>query len=159
MTRKDLRHWLARSNSAPIAGTVVAWVAAESRHGLELALDWIDSKKENNSHAGWATLSGVVALRDDSQLDLGMLRKLLQRVERTIHQQPNLTRYTMNGFVISVGSYVGELTAAALKAGATIGEVSVDMGNTACQVPSAPEYIQKVKERGTIGKKRKTVRC
>jgi hypothetical protein len=80
-------------------------------------------------------------------------------VERTIHQQPNLVRYTMNGFVISVGSYVAELTERAMQAAEKIGPVSVDMGNTACKVPSAAEYIRKVQDRGAIGKKRKTLRC
>jgi hypothetical protein len=40
-----------------------------------------------------------------------------------------------------------------------IGTVEVDMGDTACKVPSAREYIQKVQQRGTLGKKRKTVKC
>ena len=35
----------------------------------------------------------------------------------------------------------------------------VDKGGTACKVPFAPEYIRKVQERGSIGKKRKTVKC
>jgi hypothetical protein len=35
----------------------------------------------------------------------------------------------------------------------------VDMGGTACKVPYAPEYIQKVQKRGAIGKKRKTAKC
>ena len=36
---------------------------------------------------------------------------------------------------------------------------TVDMGDTACKVPFIPDYIRKVEARGTIGKKRKTVRC
>lgn len=40
-----------------------------------------------------------------------------------------------------------------------IGRVEVDMGNTACQVPYAPDYIQKIRERGALGKKRKTAKC
>ena len=47
----------------------------------------------------------------------------------------------------------------ALKVAAKIGRVSVDMNGTACKVPSAPEYIKKVQERGAIGKKRKTTKC
>jgi Zn finger protein HypA/HybF involved in hydrogenase expression len=58
-----------------------------------------------------------------------------------------------------VGTYVQGLTDLAEQAGAKIGPVSVDMGNTACKVPDAVEYIQKVRARGTIGKKRKTVKC
>ena len=40
-----------------------------------------------------------------------------------------------------------------------IGTVSVDMGETACQVPFAPDYIRKIEKRGTIGKKRKSAKC
>jgi hypothetical protein len=40
-----------------------------------------------------------------------------------------------------------------------IGEVSVDLGDTSCKVPFAPEYIEKVRKRGAIGKKRKTAKC
>ncbi len=65
----------------------------------------------------------------------------------------------MNAFVIAVGSYVKSLTELALKTGEKIGPVTVDMGNTECKVPSAPEYIQKVQKRGTVGKKRKSAKC
>ena len=40
-----------------------------------------------------------------------------------------------------------------------IGKVSVDKGDTACKVPFAPEYIEKARKRGTIGKKRKSAKC
>jgi hypothetical protein len=159
MTRKDLMRWLARTNSDAICGSALAWVTAESAHGWELGLEWINSKKERTATAGWQALANVVALRDDDQLDLPRLKELLGRVEKTIHEQPNKVRYCMNGFVIAVGSYVPALTEAALKTGEKVGEVSVDMGNTACEVPYAPDYIKKVQKRGTVGKKRKSVRC
>ena len=159
MTKKDFRHWLAKGNCAAICGTIVAWVAAESRHGRELGVDWIESKKESTSQAGWATLSSLVAIKDDSHLDLAELKRLLQRVEQTIHQQSNHVRYAMNGFVIALGTYVQEFTELAVQTGEKIGPVSVDMGNTACKVPHAPEYIQKAQKRGVVGKKRKTAKC
>jgi hypothetical protein len=37
--------------------------------------------------------------------------------------------------------------------------VSVNMGDTACKVPFAPDYIQKVWDLGKLGQKRKQVRC
>jgi hypothetical protein len=46
-----------------------------------------------------------------------------------------------------------------VQAAAKVGPVSVDMGNTACEVPDAVERIQKAREKGAIGKKRKTVKC
>jgi hypothetical protein len=124
-----------------------------------MALKWIESKQENIAAAAWATLAGLVAIKDDSELDQAELKQLLKRIEQSIHEQPGRVRYTMNGFVIAVGCYVNTLTDLALETGQAIGKVSVDMGGTACKVPSAVEYIEKVQKRGTIGKKRKTVKC
>jgi len=159
MTKKDLQHWVSTAKSPTIAEYTVAWVAAESGHGWDLALKWIDAKDEDTAAAGWATLGFVVALEDDAELDLAELKRLLKRVQQTIHEQPNRVRDVMNTFVISLGSYVQSLTEAVLQAAAKIGTVKVDMGKTACKVPSAVEYIKKIQARGTIGKKRKTVKC
>jgi hypothetical protein len=40
-----------------------------------------------------------------------------------------------------------------------IGKVHVDVGNTACKVPLANEYINKTIQRGKIGVKKKTAIC
>jgi 3-methyladenine DNA glycosylase AlkD len=159
MTKKDLREWVVKSNCAMLSEYTVPWVTAESKHGRELALEWIESRKESVAAAGWATLSGLVAIKDDAELDLAELKRLLQRVQKTIHQQPNRVRYVMNSFIIAAGSYVKALTDIALETAAKVGPVSVDMGGTACKVPSAAEYIRKVQDRGSIGKKRKTTKC
>ena len=159
MTKKDLERWAEKANCQALNEYTVAWVAAESNYGHDLALRWIQSKKESVASSGWATLSGLVALKDDSELDMDELVDLLKRVRKTIHSQPDRVRYVMNGFVIAVGSYVPELTELALQTGEEIGPVPVDMGDTACKVPYAPDYIRKVQARGTIGKKRKTVKC
>ena len=159
MTAKDLRRWLAKANSAPVCGFMVAALAAESAHGHKLALEWIESDKEVVAQTGWNTFSHLVALKDDADLDIPQLKRLLARVEKTIHDQPNHVRYAMNGFVIAVGGYVAELTNLAIKTAEKIGMVEVDMGNTSCEVPSAPAYIRKVQQRGAIGKKRKSARC
>ena len=97
MSKKDLRLWLATANGEAIYATVVAWVAAESAHGRPLAMEWIESKKENVAQTGWATLSSLVAITDDADLDLAELTQLLKRIERGIHQQPNGVRSAMNG--------------------------------------------------------------
>ena len=49
------------------------------------------------------------------------IEKLLNRVQKEIHSAKNRVRYTMNGFVISVGSYVPSLTAKAKAIGKAIG--------------------------------------
>ncbi len=158
MTRDDLNRWLDKAGG-PLAGWTVPSVAAGSPHAREVVRDWIEAPEERFAAAGWATLSCLVSVADDTDLDLAELRRLLQRVERTIHQAPNTVRYQMNAFVIAVGCYVRSLTSAAKQAAERIGPVAVDMGDTDCQVPSALDYIRKVEQRGTIGKKRKTAKC
>jgi len=158
MTKRDLQRWVEKA-CGPLASSTVAWVAAGSLHGREMAVEWIESGKDLVAAAGWATLSALVSIKDDAELDLAELKRLLQRVQQTIHQAPNAVRKQMNGFVIAVGSYVRALTKFAAQIGEKIGPVTVDVGNTACQVPFAPDYIRKVEKRGSIGKKRKTAKC
>jgi 3-methyladenine DNA glycosylase AlkD len=157
MTRKDLQHWAETASWHQLNEYTVAWIAAESDHGWELGLKWIDSKKENVQSSGWATLANLVALKNDEDLDLKELRKLLQKAQNEIMSAPARVSYTMNAFIISVGGYVKELTAEALKIGKALGAISVDMHGTACKVPFAPDYIQKMVARGY--KKKKMARC
>lgn len=159
MTRKDLNHWVEKANCGPLAAVPVPWVTVGSPHGIEMAREWIESNKELVACAGWETLGGLVSVKPDAQLDLAELKRLLQRVQQSIHQQPNRVRSAMNHFVIAVGSYVASLTDLAIQMGEIIGKVTVDVGNTACTVPYSPDHIRKVQKRGTIGKKRKTVKC
>jgi hypothetical protein len=159
MTERDLQLWADQAYCAAIAGSTVAWVAAEGQHGWVLALKWIESKIPTVAVAGWATLSFVLALTDDDELDVKELKKILQRVEKTHAAQPDPVRSSMNRFVIALGSYVKPLTSEALSAAKRMGEITIDMGDTACKVPSAAVYINKAKHRGAIGIKRKTVKC
>ena len=159
MSKKDIQQWAEKSNSSGISEYTVAWVAAESEYGWDLGMKWIDSPEEKIASAGWNTLAGVIALKPDHELDLATIKKLLQRIVKEIHSAPNRVRYTMNGFVIGVGGYIKELTAASMETAKKIGTVYVDMGGTACVVPSAGDYIKKLEARGSIGKKKKTVKC
>jgi 3-methyladenine DNA glycosylase AlkD len=159
MSRKDLQKWANSATSHALCGSVVAWVAAESNHGWPLALKWIDSKKELIAATGWATLTSLVAITPDEKLDLPALEKLLARVHKEIHTAPNRVRYAMNMFVIALGIYVQPLSELAIQTAKKIGKVEVDVGNTACQIPHAPDYIAKARKRNPTGKKRKTAKC
>lgn len=157
MTKKDLQHWADTASWHQMNEYTVAWIAAESNHGWELGLKWIDSKKENVQSSGWSTLANLVALKRDEELDLKELKNLLHRAEKEIPSAGNRVRYTMNVFIISVGGYVKELTAEAIKIGKSLGPLTVDMRGTACKVPYAPDYIQKMISRGY--KKKAMARC
>ncbi len=159
MTRANLQHWVEQATSESLCGYTVAWVAAESPHGLEMAREWIESSRESIAFAGWSTLGSLVSIKKDADLDLTELEQLLKRIERTIHAQPNRVRHAMNGFVIAVGCYVAPLTELAIQTAMNIDKVAFNPGKTACKIPSALEYIQKVQNRGTLGKKRKTAKC
>jgi hypothetical protein len=159
MTKQDLQRWAQGAYAGSLPGATVAWVAAGSPHGWAMALKWIDSPKSHIATAGWSTLSSLVALKPDSELDLAALKGLIERVEKTIHAAPDAARYAMNGFIIAVGSYVKPLHATAVQAGHKIGPVTADLGNNQCQIPFAPDYIRKVEEHGGLGKKRKSVKC
>jgi 3-methyladenine DNA glycosylase AlkD len=159
MTRQDLERWVEKANSTIHREYTVPWVAAGSPVGAALALEWIESKNEDVAESGWATLSSWVSITDDSALDQAKLKQLLGRVAKTIHRAQNRVRYVMNGFVIAVGTYVQALSDLAIQTAEKIDRVTVDMGDTACKVPSAVESIKKAQQRGTIGKKRKSAKC
>jgi hypothetical protein len=87
------------------------------------------------------------------------IKGLLKEIETRIDKAPGRVRYTMNGFVIAVGTYVKPLLRQAKATAKKIGKVDVDMGETSCKVPLAFEYIEKVETANRLGKKRKTIKC
>jgi 3-methyladenine DNA glycosylase AlkD len=159
MTKADLNAWLKGAYWYMLSEYTVPWVAAEGPHGWELAQKWIESKDEKTASCGWTVYTNLIAVKPDEELDFGLLATLLDRVGKTIHQQPNRVRGAMNQFVIACGGYSRQLTAKAQEVAQKIGPVEVDMGDTSCQVPFAPDYIAKMHARGQLGKKKKTCRC
>lgn len=159
MTRADLQNWAETASWHMLSEYTVPWVTAESSYAWELARQWIDSADPKIAASGWATFCSYVMLTPDDRLDLPALEQLLERVSAQIHSAPNRVRYNMNNFVIAVGGSVPPLTERALGEAARIGKVQVDMGDTACKVPEAIPYIQKIIASGRHGKKRKTARC
>jgi hypothetical protein len=65
----------------------------------------------------------------------------------------------MNGFVLAVGCYVTPLSDAALQSARRMGPVSVDMDGTACKLPDPAAKIEKARKAGTVGRKRKMIKC
>jgi 3-methyladenine DNA glycosylase AlkD len=160
MTRKQLQGWADGAAGMPmISEYTVPWVTIENAQGLELAREWVKSTEEHVASSGWCSFSGVLATREDGALDLVEIEKLLGTVMKQIHRAKNRARYAMNGFVIAVGSYVKPLLAEAKAAARKIDVVNVDVGDTACKVPVASDYIAKMEAAGRIGKKKKTIRC
>lgn len=158
-TKEMLQAWVEAANWYAIAEYTVAWVAAESPHALELAREWIQSPDEMVATCGWSTYANYISMTADELLDHEEIAGLLRQVEATVHEERNRVRYTMNGFVIMVGSSVRALHEEAVKVAEAIGKVHVDVGQTACKVPLATEYIHKVEAAGKLGVKKKTCIC
>ena len=160
MTTKQLNAWAeGAANLQMIAEYTVPWVTVENQNARDLAVQWIKSKKEHVASSGWCTYSGLVGTKLDDALDLAEIEGLLGVVVKGLKSAQNRVRYTMNGFVIAVGTCVKPLSKQAKAAARQIGTVSVDMGETACKVPVATAYIEKIEAAGRAGQKRKTIRC
>jgi len=160
LSKQQLNTWAeGAANLRMISEYTVPWVTVENPHARELAKQWIKSNKEHVASSGWCTYSGLLATTPDAALDLTEIESLLGVVVKGIKSAENRVRYTMNGFVIAVGAYVKPLSKQAKATAKQIGPVSVDVGDTACTVPLATAYIEKIEAAGRVGQKRKTIRC
>jgi 3-methyladenine DNA glycosylase AlkD len=158
MTKEQLQSWVKEAYWYMLSEYTVAWVAAESPYALELAREWMQSDEEMIACAGWSTYSSYLGYAGADDLDLQEVAQLLEQVRVGIHDAPNRVRFDMNGFVISTGVFVPELREDAQRVAQEIGKVHVDVGDTACKVPLASDYIEKVLSRGEP-KKKKNLRC
>lgn len=158
-TKAQLNKWVKGAYWHYLSCFAVAWAAAESRFGRELALEWMDSKKEQIAAAGWSTYASLLTITPDEELDHDEIVGLLERVEEEIHTSANRVKSAMNNFVICAGTFVPALTAKAKATAKAVGKVTVDVGDTDCKVPDAGPYIDKAIAAGRHGKKRKSAMC
>jgi len=159
ITKEQLEVWVSQAYFSYLSEYTVPWITAETEYGFELGQEWIQSDIEMIASAGWGTLAYFAAVNEDEKLNIKDYIKLLDIVEKEIHGAQNRVRYTMNGFVIAVGTYVEALTEKSKEVAKNIGKVNVDVGGTACKVPLANDYIDKVIDKKRVGIKRKTARC
>ncbi len=159
MTGADFDRWMDAAYFHMLSDYVVAVTLAETDFAQEVADRWIASGEELRMSAGWACYEWLLGSRPDGEFDVEKLHAMLRTAEDTIHGQPNRTRYSMNGFVIAVGTSFLPLHNEAVQAAERIGEVSVSKEKGRCAVPLAAESIRKAEEKGRLGFKRKNVRC
>ena len=158
LSSEQLHAWANAASAPMIFEYTIPWLAVENKHAHQLAMQWILSAREQVAAAGWRTYSGIVTITPDDKLNLPEIEALLQQIPSRIKTAPNRVRATMNHFVIAVGSYVAPLLQQALATAKQLGAVAVDVGDTACEIPLAAEYIAKMQARAPIAK-RKTIRC
>ncbi len=159
MTEADFDRWMNAAYFFMLSDYVVAVSLAETEFAQTVADRWIDSGEELRMSAGWACYEWLLGSRPDSEFDPEKIQMMLNIVADTIHNQRNRTRYSMNGFVITVGVSYLPRHDEAVKVAEKIGKVKVSTKKGPVSVPLATEAIQKAKDKNRLGFKRKSVRC
>ena len=159
MSRDTLDAWAEQATWHMIASCTVAWVAVEHAEAVDMGLAWIDSPKPLVQIAGWSTLGSAACMKPDESIPIKTFDKLLNRCVKSIGKATGRLAYTMNSFVICVGTYVGPLAEKALEAARKIGVLNIDMGDTSCKVPVAESYILTSRRGQAVAPKRKTCKC
>ena len=98
-----------------ISEYTVPWLAVENRNARSLALKWMKSRNENVAACGWCTYIGIIATTEDEDLELGEVKELLVKIVDDIDGAKGRVRYTMNSFVIAVGTHIKPLLSQAKK--------------------------------------------
>ena len=159
MGEADFDRWIKAAYFSMLSDYVVAVTLAEADCAQSVADRWIDSREELTMSAGWACYEWLLGWRPDREFDREKLRVMLNRVARLIRDQPDQARSAMNNFVIAVGVSYLPLHDEAVKVADAMGEVRLSALAEGRALPSAAEAIQKAKDRGRLGFKRKAVRC
>ena len=159
MTEEDYDRWMETAYFHMISDYIVAVTLAESDIAQRVSDKWIATGKELYMSAGYSCYCWLLGNRKDTEFDKDKLSNMLDTVEKTIHNNPNRTRYAMNNFVTTVGVSYVPLHEQAVKVANTIGTVEVFRGDHKASVGVAAEEIQKMADKGKLGFKRKYVRC
>jgi hypothetical protein len=83
----------------------------------------------------------------------------MKRATSEIHDQTDMVKAAMYGYIISLGSYCGKRIKKVKAAAKKIGKVEVDHGNTACKTPEIIATIEKIEGKDRVGKERSAARC
>ena len=159
MSEADFDRWMETAYFYMISDYIVAVTLAETDIAQAVSDKWIASDKELFMSAGYSCYCWLLGNRKDEEFDQEKLNKMLEIVEKTIHNSPNRTKYAMNNFVTTVGISYMPLHERAVAVANAIGKVEVSSVKTKCSVPLASEAIQKAVDKGQLGFKRKNVRC
>lgn len=159
MTEEDYDRWIDQAYCFMLSDWVVAVTLSEADIAQEVADKWIHSGDELKMSAGWSTYCWLLGRLKDDKFDQNKLSKMLDKVEATIHDQPERTKHSMNNFVFTVGLSYVPLSEKALDVANSIGELTIERDHRKPQTLNAYTSIQKELDKGRLGFKRRYVRC
>ena len=159
MTEADFEAWMDQAYFYMISDYVVAVTLTESPLNLTLADKWIASNEELRQSAGWSTYIWSLGRWKDDTFSKERIHALLKQASQNIQTAPNRTKYSMSNFIHTVGLSYLPLHKEAMEIAANLGEIKY-LGPNQKEITLTPYLkIQKDKDKGRIGFKRKYVRC
>ena len=145
ITRADADSFL-KGGPVHFVGYALSELVARSPVADATMRAWMKAKDADAREMGYAIL-GVRLKADADSISDADAEKILQTIEKEIHDSANWARYAMNGAVISIGVFKPALKDKAIATAKRIGKVEVDHGETGCKTPDAVSYIEKASKR------------
>ncbi|GIQ71507.1 DNA alkylation repair protein [Xylanibacillus composti] len=159
MAEADFDRWMDAAYFYMLSDYVVAVTLAEADIAQEVADKWIASGEELRMSGGWSCYCWLLGNRPDHEFSEDKIAKMLEKVKHTIHDAPERAKYAMNQFIYTVGISYLPLHDLAVETAKEVGPVEVNQDKKKSKLLNASETIQKAKEKGQLGFKRKYVRC
>ncbi|MFE8703085.1 DNA alkylation repair protein [Cytobacillus sp. FJAT-54145] len=159
MTESDFDRWMDGAYFYMLSDYVVAVTLSESDLAQEVADKWIASGDELRMSAGWSCYCWLLGNRKDHEFNESKISNMLDIVKSSIHDSPERTKSAMNNFLYTVGVSFIPLHEKAVETAMEIGIVEMKKDEKKSSILNAFESIQKDKDKGRLGFKRKYVRC
>lgn len=159
MTESDFDRWMDGAYFYMLSDYVVAVTLSESDIAQEVADKWIASGDELRMSAGWSCYCWLLGNRKDHEFSESKISNMLDMVKSSIHDSPERTKSAMNNFLYTVGVSFIPLHEKAVETAMEVGIVEMKKDEKKSSFLNAFESIQKDKDKGRLGFKRKYVRC
>lgn len=159
MTESDYDRWMDDAYFYMLSDYVVAVTLSESDIAQDVADKWITSGDELRMSAGWSCYCWLLGNRKDNEFSESKISSMLDIVKKSIHESPERTKSAMNNFIYTVGISYLPLHEKAAETAKEVGIVEVKRDKKKPSLLNAYDSIEKEKNRGRLGFKRKYVRC
>ncbi|WP_054957445.1 DNA alkylation repair protein [Paenibacillus dakarensis] len=159
MTEADFERWIDGAYFYMLSDYVVAVTLAETDIAQKVADQWIASGEDLKMSAGWSCYTWLLGSRPDHEFSECKIADLLRAAEKTIHDSPERTKYSMNTFIYTVATSFTALHEQAVETAKAVGPVEVRSDKNKSKFLNASENIQKAVDKRRLGFKRKHVRC
>ncbi len=138
-----LDEWLSDISYYLLIDLYVSNIVLRTKYAQIKMEEWIESKKGWTNRAGWQLLTHL-AMGNYGLPNIYFI-PFLKLISSEIHKAPNQARDAINGALIAIGLRNDILEKRALNVAGKTGTVEVNYGETYSKIPSATEYIKRVR--------------